>query len=218
MPVDQKVILIKGVADVPKYIPAEPLAEPNAEPMLELTKTPITVDLNQSLDLMDIEAPLEPGFDWSQLVDSALWGILLLVLLVALLKLGQRFYQPAALSWQLRRLASNVADTEGRDRDETIEFDQAWLLYDWCLRLQKLHKKSSPAVEGLNETTPLPSPELNSLLVKVNQLSFSKNPVSRETYITLLHEAERALKACSGRLSFKGRLVSSWKSLVAGNS
>ncbi|MDA3807864.1 MAG: hypothetical protein PF440_08130 [Thiomicrorhabdus sp.] len=169
-----------------------------------------------TLDLMDIEAPLEPGFDWIQLVDSALWVILLLVLLVALLTLGQRFYQPSALSWQLRRLASKVENTEGRD--DVIELDQAWLLYDWCLRLQKLQQKSSPAVEGLTERTALANSELDSLLVKVNQLSFSKQPVSRETYISLLHEAELALKASSGWFSFKGRLVTLWKSLVAGNS
>lgn len=211
MPADQKSLLIKDVTDaagVPNNIPAEP--------MDELAKIPTTVDLNQSLDLMDIEAPLEPGFDWTQLTDYALWVIVLLFLLVVLLKFGQRFYQPAALSWQLRRLASNLADSEGSD--DIIAFDQAWLFYDWCLRLQKLHKKSSSAVEGLAERTALANSELDSLMVKVNQLSFSKNPVSRETYITLLHEAELALRASSGWFSFKGRLVTWWKNLVAGNS
>jgi hypothetical protein len=216
MPVDQKITLATGIAGVPTPILSEPLAEPNAEPMLELSKIPTTVDLNQSLDLMDIEAPLEPGFDWTLLADSALWVIVLSVLLVALLKFGQRFYQPAALSWQLRRLASKLTDSEVSD--DVIAFDQAWLLYDWCLRLQKLHNEASPAVEGLTETTALVNSELDSLMVKVNQLSFSKNPVSRETYITLLHEAELALRASSGWFSFKGRLVTLWKNLVAGNS
>ncbi len=220
MPADQKILLTqnvtKGIADVTTPILPEPLAEPNVEPMLELSKIPTTVDLNQSLDLMDIEAPLEPGFDWTLLADSALWMILLLLLLVVLLKFGQRFYQPAALSWQLRRLALKRADSESSD--DVITFDQAWLLYDWCLKLQKLHKKASPASGRLAETNALADSDLDSLLVKVNQVSFSKNPVSRETYITLLHEAELALRASSGWFSFKDRFVTLWKTLVAGKS
>ena len=215
MPADQQMTLTKdviGVAGVPN--PLSP--ESTAEPMLELSKAPISIDLNQSLELMDIEAPLEPGFDWTLLSDSVLWVIVLSVLLVALLKFGQRFYQPAALRWQLRRLAPKLADSEVND--DIIAFDQAWLLYDWCLRLQKLQKKASPAFESTTETTALPSSELDSLLIKVNQLSFSKNPVSRETYMALLHEADRALRASSGWLSFKKRLVTLWKAIVAGKS
>ncbi len=218
MPADQQVTL--SVAGVPSHIPPEPIAEPiaesSAEPMLELSKAPVNIDLNQSLDLMDIEAPLEPGFDWTLLTDSALWVIVLSVLLVALLKFGQRFYQPAALSWQLRRLASKLEDSDVND--DVITFDQAWLLYDWCLKLQKLHQKASPALESLAETTSLANSELDTLLAKVNQISFSKQPVSRETYVGLLHEAELVLEASSGWLPFKNRLVTLWKTLVAGNS
>ncbi len=213
MPADQKIILTKDVvaiAGVPNHVPAES--------MVELATIPTTVDLNHSLNLMDIEAPLEPGFDWVQLADSALWVVVLSVLLVVLLKFGQRFYQPAALRWQLRRLSSKLTDTEVSDN--VITLDQAWLLYDWCLRLQKLHKKALPAVEikSLTERTALANSELDSLMVKVNQLSFSRQPVSRETYITLLHEAELALEAISGWIFFKDRLVTLWKNFLAGNS
>lgn len=213
MPADQKIVLNKdatGVGGVTNNLSPET----TTEPVLELSKMPTSMDLNQSLELMDIEAPLEPGFDWTLMTDSILWVIVLLLLVVALLKFGQRFYQPAALSWQLRRLASNLADSEVHDG--VITYDQAWLLYGWCLKLQKLQKKSTPALERLVETTGLPNSELDSLLVKVNQLSFSKQPVSRETYITLLHEAELALEASSGWRSFKERLATLWKRLVAG--
>lgn len=215
MPADQKILLnidATGVGGVTNNLPPET----TTEPVLELSEMPISMDLNQSQELMDIEAPLEPGFDWTLMADSILWVIVLLLLLLALLKFGQRFYQPAALRWQLRRLASNLPNSEVNDG--IISFDQAWLLYGWCLKLQQLQEKSSPALEGLAETAGLPNSELDALLVKVNQLSFSKQPVSRETYMALLCEAELALKASSGWLSFKERLVTFWKSLVAGKS
>jgi hypothetical protein len=216
MPTDQKIVLIQnattGIASVPTPISSESIVEP----MLELATPSINIDPNLGLNLMDIEAPQEPGFDWMLFTDYALWVIMLLLILVVLLKFSQRFYQPVALRWQLRRLASRLDDAEVSE--EVITFDQAWLLYAWCLKLQKLQQKSSPASKHLTKMTSLAHSELDSLLARVNQLSFSKQPVSRETYMALLHDAERILRASSGWLSFKNRLVALWKTLRTGNS
>lgn len=215
MPADSKVILTERVADQMDE-PNNLFPEATTEPVVELSKTPDAIDLNQSLDLMDIEPPLDPGFDWTLLADSVTWMIVVLLVLLVLFKFGQRFYQPVALYWQLRRLASKCSASEAND--DAIASDQAWLLYGWCLKLQKLQKTGTPALERSSETTLLPNSQLNSLLVKVNQLSFSKEPVSRETYLTLLHEAELALRASSGWFSFKDRLVTLWKRLRVGRS
>ncbi len=198
MPADHKITLTKDVnseADAP--------SNTLSEATIEVDKMPSSVDLNQSLDLIDIEAPLEPGFDWTLLADSMLWMIVLLFILAALLKFGRRFYQPAALYWQLNRLATKHKSSGAND--DFIPFDQAWLLYDWCLKLQKFSKISVPATDGMA-----------ALLVKVNQLGFSKQPASRETYLGLLDEAKVVLQASSGWRPFKARLITLWKSFVAG--
>ncbi len=194
-------------------------------------KSSVNLELNQSQDLIDIEAPLEPGFDWTLLIDSMLWGIVLLLFLVVLLKFSKRFYQqfyqPTALRWQLKRLTAKQQDSE--TSDENIGFDQAWLLYAWCLKLQKMTKTARSVEDGVSDSS---SAELESLLVKVNQLSFSKQSVSRETYLGLLDEAEsvlqlvlkanglkvHGLKLNSGWLSFKSRLIAMLKPLMTGKS
>lgn len=223
MPADNKIILTEDIADptdVPNNLSPEFTSETTSETDVELSKTSNTSDLSQSLDLMDIEPPLDPGFDWTLLADSVAWVIALLLLLWVLFKFGQRFYQPAALHWQLKRLASKypASASTSEARDDVITFDQAWLLYGWCLKLQTVQKTASTTIERASETTSLPNYQLNSLLVKVNQLSFSKEPVSRETYLTLLHEAELALRASSGWFSFKDRLVTLWKRFIAGRT
>ncbi|GKT11397.1 MAG: hypothetical protein ISEC1_P0361 [Thiomicrorhabdus sp.] len=161
-------------------------------------------NLTLQMNLIDIEAPLAPVTDWSILGEWALWSLFLLILISLLAKFSFKLYRPAYLRWQLSKLSLK------NNQDKYLSFKQVWLFYGWCLQLKKTISTSATT-----ETTPALK-ALNTLIERVNQLSFSKQPVSRETYQQLLDQADRTLKMNCGFQPLLTRLFNTVKAKLKG--
>lgn len=161
-------------------------------------------DFTLQMSLIDIEVPLAPVIDWSIWGEWGLWSLLLLILISLLAKFSLKLYSPIYLRWQLSKLSLK------NNSNEYLSFKQAWLLYSWCLLLKKTVNQSAST-----ETTPALE-ALNTLIEHVNQLSFSKQPVSRETYLQLLDQAKQTLKKNCGFQPLLKRLIKTVKVKLKG--
>lgn len=129
----------------------------------------------EGLNLIDIEPPTTPDFDWSIWGEWALWLLVVILVISVLLKWGNRLYKPAYLRWKLARLTS--IDHQG----ECLPIEQAWRLYGVCLQIKQL----------INPTETRALQEFDCLMEQVNQLCFSNQTVSRETYLQLITQSKR---------------------------
>lgn len=138
-----------------------------------------TETIADGLALQDIELPTPPGVDWDFWLAVFGWSLLALVLIVALLLLGRRYYAPVQSSWQLQRLQKAALAEDGA----TIGKEQLWQLYGWSRRLQGRIPRSKAEAE-----------EMTAFTERLNRLGFSQQDVSRETYRELIQQAQTLLR------------------------
>lgn len=127
--------------------------------------------------LADIEAPLPPGTDWDGWWQAGEMGLAALVLLAVGLWLVRRTYRPWCMARQLRAIAAQAGAQAGAQ--ERISQAAVWRLYDWVQRWQKT----------LPTMLEVPS-DLAEFNAALNQAAFSAQPVSRETFLALLQQAQ----------------------------
>ncbi|MEA3404364.1 MAG: hypothetical protein U9R28_01340 [Pseudomonadota bacterium] len=150
--------------------------------MADKLQTEIT-DVNE---IYDIEPLIVPGVDWQFWFESIGWLLAGLLVLVVVLYLGSRWYRPLVLKWQLKALSKNLSMIK-----QSVTKPQVWKLYIWLKQF-----KSWIAISRKQQTALLES-DLNTLMDHLNQAAFSKQPVSRETYLDLIQQAEQLLKQLS---------------------
>ncbi|MEA1989556.1 MAG: hypothetical protein U9N57_10190 [Pseudomonadota bacterium] len=142
-------------------------------------------------ELMDIELPIEPGFDWLAFwhMGSMLFiAILILAGLVYLLRYSQMaknglVSSPFILRWQLLQL-KRILNNESHTNLAFVPQETLGEFYLWNQNLNKLLAKTCGELEeGVIQE-----------LLELNELSeymaFSDMAVSRETYYQALQEAQ----------------------------
>ena len=189
-------------------MPIEQTAKQNGE-AVTFTRQTSSTDANQlvnsELMLIDIEPPLAPISDWTVWIEWGLWGLwalLLLVILMILAKFSYRLYRPAYLRWKLTKLMPKNSQAS------SVSFEQLWLFYGWCLQL-KGNVSKHQATEDREQSPALIA--LETLIKQAEQLSFSKQTVSRETYLNLLEQAKQVLQLNCGLKPFSSRVKSALK-------
>ena len=147
-------------------------------------------------ELFDIEPLIAPGIDWVFWIESGLWTVAgLLVLLVALYLL--RFlYRPLLFKWQLGRLVKLVPESQ-----ENLSQSELSALYEW-LRYYRAWLKP------VDKTAPQYL-ALLTLIQQVDTACFSQQVVSRETYLGFIKQAQVVLRLKTLN-AFKSRRVM-WK-------
>ncbi len=129
--------------------------------------------------LIDIELPTAPELSWIHNNEWLLAGGLLLLCL-ALLTLLILKRSPHYQRMQLHKKLTRITPKNPENTEEPIPRQNAYLLYQYFLELQKI----SP-----------PSAKYQTLKTQLNALCFAKEPVSRETYLKLLTQTKQLLKA-----------------------
>jgi len=150
---------------------------------------------NQSLptmELKDIELPMSPGFDWSPIAQFSSVLLLLLLLLAGLVVL-MRFYRvfnqsllmaPFTLRWRLWQLKKAFRLVNG----VLMTTEHSRGLYDWSEQLYRTISKIHQAhhVDQHEELLH----EAHNLKVVCEYMTFSNEPVSRETYCEAIRNAQ----------------------------
>lgn len=156
-------------------------------------------------ELMDIELPLEPGFDWLvfwQTGSIVFIAILILAGLVYLLRYSQLAKNglvsaPLILRWQLWQL-KRILNNESHAKLTFIPQETLGEFYLWNQNLNKLLVKTCGELE---EGEIQEFQELNELS---EYMAFSDMAVSRETYYQALQEAQMlASKTLSYQVVFR---------------
>jgi len=165
---------------------AESVIEPSeAIPVEQLSSESLNAEL------MDIELPIEPGFDW-----LAFWQtgsmVLILILILAGLVYLLRYSQlakhglisaPFILRWQLLQL-KRILNNESHAKLAFVPQETLGEFYLWNQNLNTLLAKTCGELE---EGVILELQELNELS---EYMTFSEMAVSRETYYQALQEAQ----------------------------
>jgi len=165
---------------------AESVIETNAElPAEQLSSESFNAEL------IDIELPIEPGFDW-----LAFWQtgsmVLILILILAGLVYLLRYSQlakhgllsaPFILRWQLLHL-KRILNNESHAKLAFVPQETLGEFYLWNQNLNKLLAKMCGELEeGVIQ-------ELQELNELSEYMTFSDMAVSRETYYQALQEAQ----------------------------
>jgi len=146
-------------------------------------------------EIYDIEPLMVPGVDWQFWLESFAWGLTGLLVLVAVLYLGSRWYRPLVFKWQLKALSKSLSGSQ-----QSISKPQVWQLYSWLKQLnQWLDASQKPLTIAFQS-------DLSKLMQLVNQAGFSEQTVSRETYLDLIQQAEQLLKQLPVLPSVKTRI------------
>jgi len=173
-----------------------------------LSATNLSADnLNTQLSLIDIELPTSPDFDWIALLQTGLYWFLILLILAGLVSLYLVFKtrhkalnkQPVWLHFyllrkQLLQLENSVDQKAKTELENKNLKNSAVTFYAFTQRLfyvdNLLHKSCSE--------------DLQNLKTYANLLTFSNQPVSRETLQTHLKISRKWLNA---HITFKALLA-----------
>ncbi len=140
-----------------------------------------------STELVDIEPPVfldVSSLQWEGIawLDTTIFALILLFGIIGFIGLiiwRSRLYRSAYLYWKLMQ----ITPKNRHPNKLTIPRQQAYRLYQYCLEMQ-----------SMSPTTPLLKADLSRLIEQITPLCFSKEEVSRETYLSLLSHAKRQLK------------------------
>jgi len=165
-----------------------------AESVLEPSKVIPAEQLDSksfNAELLDIELPLEPGFDWLAFWHTGsmvLITILILAGLVYLLRYSQMaknglLSAPFILRWQLWRL-KRILNNESHEKLAFVPQETLGEFYLWSQSLNTLLARTCGELEeGLIQ-------ELRELNELSEYMTFSDMAVSSETYYQALQEAQ----------------------------
>lgn len=81
-----------------------------------------------TLELIDIEQPLAPGFDWLGPLQTLLWVMVILVLLMLLFFILRRLMPGLRLNWQLKQLHRQLAKQASVSKPQLMRLYQLWQL------------------------------------------------------------------------------------------
>lgn len=166
------------------------MAESVIEPSEAIPEEPLSSE-SFNADLMDIELPIEPGFDWLAFWhtgSTVLITILILAGLVYLLRYSQMaknglLSAPFILRWQLLKL-KRILNNESHAKLAFVPQETLGEFYRWNQSLNKLLAKMCRELEeGVIQ-------ELQELNELSEYMTFSDMAVSRETYYQALQEAQ----------------------------
>lgn len=143
-------------------------------------------------EIYDIEPLVVPGVDWLFWLESLGWGLAGLLILVAVLYFGSRWYRPLVFKWQLKALSKKITVSE-----QSVAKSEIWKLYAWLKQFNHWLESSEKPQNISFES------DLDRLMQQVNQAGFSKQTVSRETYLDLIQQAQALLKKRSVLLNLK---------------
>ena len=140
-------------------------------------------------EMFDIEPLIAPGIDWFFWLETSFWVLVGLLILLAGLYLARFLYRPLLFKWQLLRLKRQALVNQ-----QALMPAEYFKLYDWLSRYRvwlKASKNQSMESDRVIEHA------LSDLSMQVNALCFSSQPVSRETYLNLISNAQSLLKQIS---------------------
>lgn len=139
-----------------------------------------------SLQFVSIEPPLPPGTDWGFWGQVAGWSLATLLLVMIIIWLLWRFYQP----WrrQLVQIDKALEYRVAQKPQAEVPKELVWRLY---AIVQPLQNKTSVST-GESEQACL---DQTSFWQALNHAAFSEDKVSRETFEALLAQARSVAKA-----------------------
>lgn len=145
----------------------------------------------QMAELLDIELPVEPGFDWTALLSMLGWILALVVVLMLLLyllrysNLAQKglLSAPILLRWQLRKIQKKLAEKA----QENVTEKQLFEFYQWAQQLSKtMYKAYQPEQEALFL-------QLEMFVAQTEEMAFSGKSVDSQSYAQTLQQGQQLL-------------------------
>lgn len=145
----------------------------------------------QMAELLDIELPVEPGFDWTALLSMLGWILALVVVLMLLIyllrysNLAQKglLSAPILLRWQLRKIQKNLAEKA----QENVTEKQLFEFYQWAQQLSKtMYKAYQPEQEALFL-------QLEMFVAQTEEMAFSGKSVDSQSYAQALQQGQQLL-------------------------
>lgn len=148
--------------------------------------TLMNAETQASLDFVTIEPPLPPGTDWAFWGQIAGWSLTAVLLVLVIVWLLWRFYQP----WrrQLVQVHKALEQRVAKQPQAEVPKELVWRLYT---AVQPLQDKASLSADESEQACSDHAPFWQAL----NHAAFSADKVSRETFEALLVQARSVAKA-----------------------